>query len=335
MAVEFEIVDVTLRDGSNAVDYQFSSEDTFNMVRGLEEGGIKWIEVGHGHGLGASVRTKNKARETDEGYIKTAKAAVKKSTTKIGCFFIQQIGLKEDIDNAVSWGLDFIRIGPNATAEELEESKEFISHAKSKGLTVHCCVRKAYSMTPRELARQVVGIEKAGADAIVIMDSAGTLLPNQAQEYVYALKDVFRGDTSMKVGYHAHDNLSLSVACSMAAIEAGADLIDTCLKGLGRSAGNAPTEVIVGVLMRMGYKKGDFYILQDIAEDFIGKKALESIESISTTFGLAGFHSSFWGVTKRIADECGIDPRVLVIELCKKNQVNPTEELIYSIAKGL
>lgn len=335
MAMDFEIVDATLRDGSNANKFSFTGEDTYNIVQCLEKGGIKWIEVGHGHGLGASERTKNKARESDETYIRTAKSAVKSDKTKIGCFFIQQIGTKEDIAHAVDWGLDFIRIGPNATTSEIEGSKKFISHAKEKGLTVHCCIRKAYVMSPNELSKYIEGIGSAGADAVIVMDSAGTLLPNQSKEYVYAIKDKLRGNSEIKVGYHGHNNLSMATACSLAAIEAGADYVDGCLKGYGRSAGNAATELLVAVLTRMGYFKGDYLLLQDAAERFIGNKAYEQLDWSALVLGLSGFHSSYWEKAKEIALSHGLEPRKFVIEICRKDRVNPSEKLMLSIAQGL
>ena len=333
MSSNFEIIDVTLRDGSNAVNYQFSIEDTVKIIKGLEKGGIKWAEIGHGLGLGATERTAKKALHKDEDYITAAKKAAK--DIKIGCFFMHTIGNKDDIDKAADCGLDFLRVGPNADMEEIRENGRFIEYAKSKGLIVHCCIRKAYAVTPDELARQAKAAETFGADAVIIMDSAGTLMPGQAKEYIYALKDKMRGNIGTKVGYHAHDNLSLAIACSLAAVEAGADYIDSCLKGLGRSAGNAPTEVLVAALKRFGCDKGDFFILQDIAEEYIGKKAYESLESISLSFGYAGFHSAFFDMVEKIAKEHHLDPRALVLETCRVEKINPTEKIVRKIAKNI
>ncbi len=49
-----KIVDTTLRDGSNAINFQFGRKLTQNILVGLEQVGIEWIEIGHGLGLGAS-----------------------------------------------------------------------------------------------------------------------------------------------------------------------------------------------------------------------------------------------------------------------------------------
>ncbi|HQK54334.1 MAG TPA: 4-hydroxy-2-oxovalerate aldolase [Sedimentibacter sp.] len=333
MAYEFDIIDVTLRDGSNAVDFQFTSEETYGIVEGLSKAGIKWIEVGHGLGLGASARSGKVAKETDETYIKTARNAARDA--KIGCFFIQNIGTCDDIKAARSWGLDFLRIGPNASMEEIIEAVQFIKYAKEQDLIVHCCVRKAYAVTPDELARQAQILEEAGADNIIVMDSAGNLMPNQVKEYITAIKDKFRGASGIKIGFHAHDNMGLATACTIAAIEAGADTVDTCLKGLGRSAGNTPTEYLIAALMRLGIVKGDLYALQDLGDRWIGHRAYETLDSISLIFGMSGFHSAFYGMVKEVAGRYNIDPRIIVTEICKVDKIAPTAELAEEIAKQI
>ena len=333
MGHRFDIIDATLRDGSNAVNFQFTAEETKGIVSGLAEAGINWIEVGHGLGLGASERSGKVAKETDETYITTARKAAPKA--KIGCFFIQNIGRMEDMKQAKDWGLDFIRIGPNACQEEIHGAVPFIDYAKKMGLRVHCCIRKSYAVTPDALAGMASTLDKAGADNLIVMDSAGNLLPHQAKEYVIAIKDKLRGAVSMQVGFHAHDNLGLATACTIAAIEAGADTIDTCLKGLGRSAGNAPTENIVAVLMRMGFVEADLNKLIDVGDRWIGKRGSDTLDSISLVFGMAGFHSAFYGLVKSAAETYHVDPRRIVTEVCKVERISPTESMIHSVAKAL
>lgn len=333
MAYEFDIIDATLRDGSNAVNFQFTAEETSGIVGGLSKSGIKWIEVGHGLGLGASARSGKVAKETDETYITTARSAAKDA--KIGCFFIQNIGTCDDIKAARNWGLDFLRIGPNACIDEIIEAGAFIEYAKAQGLIVHCCVRKSYAVTPDELARQAQILEKAGADNIIVMDSAGNLMPNQVREYITAIKDKFRGASGIKVGFHAHDNMGLATACTLAAIEAGADTVDTCLKGLGRSAGNTPTEYLVAALIRLGMVKGDLYALQDLGDRWIGQRAYETLDSISLIFGMSGFHSAFYGMVREAAERYQIDPRIIVTEICKVDKIAPTAALVNEIAKRI
>src|SRR5215813_12277730 len=91
-AFEFipDILEVTLRDGSYLIDFQFTAEDTGTIAAALEGIGFRWIEVGHGLGLNASRSGKGLAAATDEEYLEATAKALK--TAKWGMFFIPGIG---------------------------------------------------------------------------------------------------------------------------------------------------------------------------------------------------------------------------------------------------
>src|SRR5687768_11796614 len=104
------IVENTLRDGSYVVDFQFTSQNTYDITKGLRDLGFKMIEVGHGLGLGAWNNPKaGLSKQTDEEYIRAAREAAKNAA--IGVFFIPGIGTHDDILKAKNAGIDFIRIG--------------------------------------------------------------------------------------------------------------------------------------------------------------------------------------------------------------------------------
>ena len=90
-----DILDVTLRDGSYLIDFQFTAEDTATIAAALESIGFRWIEVGHGLGLNASQSGKGMAAATDEEYMEAAAQALEHA--KWGMFFIPGIGREEDI----------------------------------------------------------------------------------------------------------------------------------------------------------------------------------------------------------------------------------------------
>jgi len=81
------------------------------------------------------------------------------------------------------------------------------------------------------------------------MDSAGSYFPSDVKEKIGAIVNKI----TIPVGFHAHNNLGLAIANSIAAVEAGALLLDGTIKGFGAGAGNAQLEVLVAVLGKMGY----------------------------------------------------------------------------------
>lgn len=125
---KIQIMDVTLRDGSYALNFQFTANDTIAIAKALENAGVMLIEVGHGVGLGASKAGYGDAAETDEAYLQAAAKTLTKA--KFGMFCIPGIATLEDIDMAADYGMGFIRIGTNVT--EIADSKVYIEHAKKR-----------------------------------------------------------------------------------------------------------------------------------------------------------------------------------------------------------
>lgn len=69
------------------------------------------------------------------------------------------------------------------------------------------------------------------------------------------------------VGFHAHNNLGMAVANSIAALEAGAKILDATARGFGAGAGNTQLEVLIAVLEKMGFVTGiNLYKMLDAAE---------------------------------------------------------------------
>ncbi len=239
-----DILEVTLRDGSYLIDFQFTAEDTATIAAALESIGFRWIEIGHGLGLNASQAGKGMAAATDEGYMEAAAQALQDA--KWGMFFIPGIGREEDIRLAADYGMSFLRIGTNVT--EAAQAQPYIALAKELGLIVSYNAMKSYAVSPPEFGAVVAQARNWGADIACLVDSAGSMDPDSVAAYLRAAK----AESESPLGYHGHDNLSLAMANTLRAIEEGAVLVDSSLQGMGRSAGNAVTEVLVAILQRRG-----------------------------------------------------------------------------------
>ena len=192
---------------------------------------------------------------------------------------------------------------------------------------------KAYVLSPEKLGEEAKRLEEYGAQAVTIMDSAGYMLPVDVKEYVTKL----RNDVSIPVGFHGHNNLGLAIGNSLAAIEAGAVSIDTCVRGLGAGAGNAQLEVLVAVLTKMGYSTGiDLYKAMDVADllDPMMHRP-QTISNPALAIGYAGAYGSFLLHSYRAAEKFGVDARDILIEMGRRKTVGGQEDLIIDVAIDL
>lgn len=324
-----EILEVTLRDGSYLIDFQFTAEDTATIAAALESIGFRWIEIGHGLGLNASLAGKGLAAATDEEYLEAGAQAIKHA--RWGMFFIPGIGREEDLRLAARYGMSFVRIGTNVT--EATQAEPYIVLAKELGFLVSYNAMKSYAVSPEEFGKVVAQVHGWGADIACLVDSAGSMDPDSVAAYMRAAK----AESACPLGYHGHDNLSLAMANTLRAIETGAVLVDSSLQGMGRSAGNTVTEVLVAILQRRGLLphidlKAAMDVGQGLIQPLLGKRG---VDPMAVTSGLAKFHSSFTAKVQRYARKHDIDVRDLIVRLCQEDQVSAPDDLLERLSHEL
>ena len=324
-----KVLDTTLRDGSYAVGFQFTAADTASIAEALEKAGVALIEIGHGVGLNASKRGYGEAAESDEGYLKAASRALKKAT--FGMFCIPGIARLEDIDMAADYGMGFIRIGTDVT--RVQSSKAFIARAKKHGMFVSANLMKSYAMEPKKFARQARLTEQFGSDLLCVVDSAGGMLAGDLERYFEAVRDVSR----IPLAFHGHNNLGLAVAHTLRAVELGAVIVDGSLQGMGRGAGNTPTEILVVTLKRMGIDVGiDPLAVMDIGEKYVRPLIRRrGIGCLDVMAGYAQFHSSYMGTIRHYSSKYHVDPRKLILGVSQVDKVDASPALVERVAQRL
>ncbi len=323
------LLECTLRDGSYAIDYQFSVTDTEKIARAQAEAGFRFIEVGHGLGLNAGDKGFGVARETDVGYIRAGKKGVEDSGARIGVFFIPGIGEERHIDEAIDAGLDFVRVGTNVT--EYGNAEAVIKYAKSKELQVYSNLMKSYAVDSETFAQTCRKVADWGVDVAVLVDSAGGMLPEEIDEYAT------RGLEALDIplGFHGHNNFQLAIANCITARKAGVRILDVSLRGMGRSAGNAQTEILVTLLEKIGEPTGiDLLKTLDIGVQLIEPlmPAQKGVDDVAVATGAGKFHSSFLPRVRKVADETGVDLRELIMRVGEAEMVTPDEELVMDLA---
>ena len=324
------IIDTTLRDGMHAVSHSFSPENVKAIVNGLDQGGADTIEVSHGDGLGGSSFQYGKSLYDEKLLLKAASEARRHS--KLAALLIPGIGTIEDLKRSRAYGFDTVRVATHVT--EADVGEQHITYAKKEGMEAIGFLMMTHMVTPEKVLEQASLFQSYGADMIYCADSAGAMLPKD----VYKVINVLSSSLEIPVGFHAHNNLGLAIGNTISAIEAGASCIDTTLRGLGASAGNAPHEVMLAVLKKMGYESNeDLYMISDLAEDIIKplmKKPLE-IDKYTLTIGYAGVYGSFYLHAMRAAEKYGLDARDILIELGRLKTVGGQEDMIVDVAYKL
>ncbi|MCY3580164.1 MAG: 4-hydroxy-2-oxovalerate aldolase [Acidimicrobiia bacterium] len=330
MSASFRLTDSTLRDGSHAIAHQFTTEQVRRVVAGLDAAGIPVIEVAHGDGLGGSSFNYGFSHTNETGLLQVAVETARYA--KIAVLMLPGIGVKDDLRQAADLGARVARIATHCT--EADISEQHIALAKDLGMEAVGFLMMSHMIEPEELLEQARLMESYGADAVYTVDSAGAMTIDGARRRVALLK----ANLSCQVGIHAHNNLSLAVANSLAALEEGVDQIDGCTTGLGAGAGNCPTEILVAACERSGWETGiDPIAMIEVADTAVRPIRPEQgvIDGDGLLLGYAGVYGSFLLHSKRAAERYGVPTRDILLELGERRVVGGQEDMIIDVAMEL
>lgn len=322
------IYDATLRDGAHACGHQLSEGQISRYAFAAENAGYDFLEVGHGNGLGASSLQVGQALLSDREMLAAAKSSLQH--TRLSCHVIPGFAtVTRDIEPALELGVELFRVGCHCT--EADITQRHISRVRAAGRQAWGVLMMSHMAAADILLDEAKKMQSYGAQGIVLMDSAGALLPEDVARKIARLA---RG-LEVSVGFHAHNNLGLAIGNSLAAIDAGASIIDGTAKGFGAGAGNAPLEQIAAVLHRRGLRTSvDLHraiASSDVASELFAG-FLPTSTSITLASGLAGVFSGFSKPVQRVALEYGLDPLDIMAELGRRHVVAGQEDLIVEVA---
>lgn len=242
---QLQILDVTVRDGGYLINHNFPPDKVAAIAKGLFEAGVTHAEISHGVGIGGKMMG-FPAVADDEELLTAAKQAAPDLKISI---FISPVEISLPILPGLLEYFDIGRVG--VSVNQVADAAKYIQKLKKYEKTASVQLTRCHALPPEEAAKAAKAAEEMGADIVYVVDTFGSMLPEEARGYVQAV----RAEIKAKVGFHGHNTMGLAVANSLAAWEAGADWIDASLLGVGRGSGNAKLESLVFFLQRRGLMK--------------------------------------------------------------------------------
>ena len=261
--MKWNILDCTLRDGGYYTNWDFKPSLVQNYLQTMASLPIEYLEIGY-------------RNPPDKGYfgeyyylsnytLKTLISDNISNLPKLAVMLDTKKCQPEDVPNLLGntreiFDLVRIAVDPN----NLSEGIALATSIKNCGFKV--AVNLMYLSKIGNDYSFLFKFQELGeiVDYLYLVDSYGACLPKQVGEVVQFAK----AHLPQKIGFHGHDNISLAFANSLAALDMGADIVDSTILGMGRGAGNLKTELIINYLNKYLEQSIDLSNLADLLEIF-------------------------------------------------------------------
>jgi homocitrate synthase NifV len=242
MKRKIKIVDTTLRDGEQCPGMVFAPSEKVQLALLLDEMGVYEIEAGI-----FDVGTEG------AGYlgeiIKRRKHAKVSLWSRLNPQDVEQAARQKPdllhIGTPVSYAQIYSMLGKNKKWVE-KTIQECLDVANSYQIPVTVGLEDATRANMAFMYRIVRIAQDMGVDTVRLADTVGILFPKRAMEMVKEMKQ----NTKIQIEVHEHNDFGMAVANSLVMVNAGADLVDTTLCGIGERAGNCDMSEFIHVASR-------------------------------------------------------------------------------------
>lgn len=241
---EIKILDCTIRDGGYVNNWEFDIKLVRKLYSVLSKSGVDYVEIGYrgnkkylkGSKFGRWRFGSEKDITTAVGGISGAKLALMADFGRIGI---------NDFCDSENSAVKLIRLAANRG--QLKEAVSLLERIKNKGYEVSLNAMGYTNYTKAQQKNLISLLKDSGIDYLYVVDSYGSLLPNQIKSIFEPLFETL----NLKIGFHPHNSLQMAVANTLEAIRCKVNIVDSTVYGMGRAAGNLPTEIIISMLQEI------------------------------------------------------------------------------------
>lgn len=255
------ILDSTLRDGSQGEGISFSVQDKLHIVQALDELGVKYIEAGNPGSNPKDLEFFEEAKKLSlqNSQIVAFGATRRKGITCEEDSNLQSLlyaGTQTVVIFGKSWDFQVTDILKATLEENLAMIKETVEFLVANGRNVIYDAEHffdAWYANPEYTMKTLKAAVEGGANILALCDTKGGTMPMEILKATTAVTSEFSGVKTpqgipVEIGIHTHNDAGLAVANSLMAVEAGASHIQGTLLGFGERTGNANLSSIISNL---------------------------------------------------------------------------------------
>ena len=246
------VVDATLRDGGLCNNHRFTDEFVKALYLTNIKAGVDYMEVGYkGSRELFSTDKYGKWKFSDDEDIRAVIGDNEGTGLKLAVMAdVGRCDFKKDIHPRAESPVDMIRVATYVNT--IPAALEIIADAKDKGYEVSCNIMAISAAQEVDIKVALDMLGESPVDVIYIVDSFGSLYPEQIARIADIYLDVAE-KYGKKIGMHAHNNQQLAFANTIEAVGDGVDYLDATYDGMGRGAGNCSMENLLGLLRNPKY----------------------------------------------------------------------------------
>lgn len=281
---DIKVLDATIRDGGLCNNFNFSDDFIRALYKMNVKCGTDYMEFGY-------KASRNMFKESDFGKWKFCKeedlrAIVGDNPSDMKIAVMADVGrcdYKTDFLPKSESVIDMVRVA--CYIHQIPAAIEMIEYFHELGYETTCNIMAISQASTEQLTQALEMLSKTNVDVIYLVDSYGSLYPENACELAKLYLTSVEG-TGKQIGFHAHNNQNLAFANTVETMSYGVSFLDATVQGMGRGAGNCALELLLGFLKNPKYNL--YYVLEFIEKYMLALKAQGVVWGYDVQYMLTG-----------------------------------------------